>query len=100
MTYVTRSEKLADWSTILGGFVAQGVGVGKVDRASIHLNETGPVQTSQIARNQFANSSQPGGQFFIVFRKLELSSTHSLAARFLRQPQQVCDQTPPDRRER
>lgn len=85
---------------ISGDFVSEGGRVGNVDRAPVHLDEAGAVQTSEIPRNELPNRSEPCSEFFIVFRELELNSSWSRAPRLVCQSQKVCDQTPPDRRER
>jgi hypothetical protein len=43
--------------------------VGDSDDATSHFDEAFSMQTSQVARDQFAHGSDAGGEFFVVFRE-------------------------------
>src|SRR6267143_6302670 len=85
--------------SVVPKFVPQDAQIRNIHCPPSHFNQAGAVQTSEIARNQVPNSSEPGGQFLVIFCQWKLNSARSQLPGFICKSNQTGDQTPPDSRE-
>ena len=85
--------------SVVPKFVPQDAQIRNIHCPPSQFNQTGAVQTAEIARNQVPNSSEPGGQFLVIFCQLKLNSARSQLPGFICKSNQTGDQTPPDSRE-
>src|SRR5258708_854735 len=95
MTFVTEQE-FCVYGVLVGDFRTQGGEVGNDHFSAADFNQTFAVQPSEVARNQFADSPQACGKFFVVFSQRKFDATGGIPAAFLRQPNQVSNQPPAD----
>ena len=69
-------------------------------RRRISIDQAISMQTSQIARNQFADGSDAGGEFFVVFLEFKVDRGSVPFSALFGKTKKVHDQTPAHSRKR
>ncbi len=80
-------------SVLTAYFVFQPLNVGNSYDAASHFDEAITMQTSQVARNQFAHGSDARGELFVVFVEFKVNRGSVAFSSFSGKTEKVADQT-------
>jgi len=80
-------------SVVATYFLCQSLNVGNSHDTASHFDEAISMQTSQVARNQFAHGSDARGEFFVVFLEFKVNRGSVAFSALFGKTQKVHDQT-------